>query len=144
MRRAGVVGVLVMLLLVMAAGSVMGKGERIKEADSTDVTFEIKGTDSDTSRVYQTSGTMTVSHVMYDQIHADSVDIDLDLQMQGADGKWVSAKSTTVTDDSTGAFWLITNTAVASGEVYRMIVTGGSDNCKDGEVLVKLMMHDGN
>ena len=135
--------VVLALFLELFFGDVYG-GDRywIKEADSSDVAFEIQGTDVDYSREYKSNDVMTIFYVAYDQIAQDSVNITMEYQVQGVDG-WYTDKTRTVTADSTEGAWKITSTATASGRNYRIKVYGNSGNRTDGEVIFKMKMDEG-
>lgn len=122
--------VLVVALIYMA---VAGERYRIQTnavgANKNSVIWRIRGTGVDTSQVYKTAPTMTIHTWAADSTIQDSVSLTLALQTQGAQG-WYTFKSTTITAESTDASWMITNTAVPSGNMFRMIVTGGAANSK--------------
>ena len=121
------------LLLMLAVLAIAGDRFRIETntvgSNKNSVVWRIRGTGVDTSKVYRTAPTMTVHTWAADSTIQDSVSLTLALQTQGAQG-WYTFKSTTITAESTDASWLITNTAVPSGNMFRMIVTGGAANSK--------------
>jgi hypothetical protein len=124
-------------------GVVFARDYFVREADSTDITFEVQGTDADTSKEYATEPVMTLAHWAGDQIHADSVNVTIAFQELGAGG-WFTVESLTITADSTDAAWIITDVATPSLGVFRVTVTGNAGNRKDGEVLVRVKMGSGN
>ncbi len=130
------------LLLIVSLLMARGNQYRVQDNDGN-VVWAIQSTGADTSRVYRTDPTMTLFYWVADTSGDDSVDLDLDFQVRGSYG-WLTAKSTTITSDSTNSYWLITNTAIPSRIIWRLVMTGGGDNKKASSVLSRITYDSGN
>lgn len=129
---------LVFVVWLFAAGNQF----RVQDNDGN-AEWAIVSTGADTSRVYRTDPTMTLFYWTADTSGDDSVDLDLDFQLYGATG-WYTEKSTTITTDSTQYRWLITNTAIGSRNIWRLVVTGGGDNKKLSAAIARFTYDSGN
>ncbi|MBC8459775.1 MAG: hypothetical protein H8D67_17425 [Deltaproteobacteria bacterium] len=133
-----------LIVLVVVYSAIAGSRFNIKTAAGA-VIWQIDSTASDTSRVFPSEPTMTIFHYAADSIAQDSVNIELDYQVLGANNQWMSAKKCTVTVDSTSDGWMLTNSAIASGRSGRVVATGLTGNRKGGNgVRLWLTFDEGN
>jgi hypothetical protein len=134
----------IILLILVFVVSLFAAGNQFRVQDNDgNVVWTITSTGADTSRVYKTDQTMTIFYWTADTSGDDSVDLDLSFQLYGATG-WYTEKTTTIATDSTQYRWLITNTAIGSRSIWRLIVTGGTDNKKLSPVLGHFTYDSGN
>jgi len=130
------------VVVAMAIGVYLFAGERFRIStdarfsNANQVIWRIRGTAADTSKTYVTRPTMTIHTWAADTTIQDSVALTLTLQTQGAQS-WYTFKTTTITAESTDAAWMITDTAVPSGTMFRLIVTGGAANSKGTDASVQ-------
>lgn len=143
MRALKVVFLIIVLISAVALVFAGPMRYYVKESGASDVRWEWTGVDADTSKTYTTYGIMTLLYIFYDQIHEDSVDVDLSFQMYGTRG-WYTERSLTVTADSTEGQWEITAAVTASCQMWRLVATSGGDNCKDAAVYGYFVMDQGN
>ena len=100
----------------------------------------IKGTQADTSKIFNSENSTNIYHWAADSIGTDSVKIVLDYQNLGAYG-WVSVAVDTVIADSTDVVWSITG----KGKKARVIAKGLTDNRTLGDgVRLRLTFDAGN
>ena len=134
---------LIAVCLITAFYAFAGDRYYIKTA-AGGTTWTIAGTAADTSVELPTKGTMTIAHYAADSIAADSVNIELDFQMLGAVG-FFSVRKCTLSVDSTDDDFMITNTAVPSLRIYRIVATGLAGNRTLGNgVRLKMRFEEGN
>jgi len=101
-------------------------------------TWSIQGTsDPDTSEMIYTGPTMSLSWWASDSLSADSVALRLIYEVLGANNKWDSVKTTTITTDTVG-YWNITDEAIPVNKIARIRVYGESGTRINGPVLLKL------
>lgn len=137
-----VIGFTITVFLFIVIALFGARQYRVQDNDGN-VVWAIASTGADTSRVYATNPTMTLFYWTADTSGDDSVDLDLSFQVYGSYG-WLTAKTLTVTTDSTNSYWMITNTAVPSRNIWRLVVTGSADNKKASSVLGRFTYDAGN
>ena len=122
--------IFIMLILsipVMLFSQKRHMGYCIKEADSTDCTWEHVTTEACTSTWHLSYPVMTIYGSVYKwQSTADAPDLDLTFQTTNS-GKDIPSSDLTWTVADTFE-WKITMTAIGSGMYYRLISTGGAAN----------------
>lgn len=131
-----VVMALVIGIYLAYAGERYRISTNAKGSNASQVIWRIRGTGADTSQTYMTQPVMTIHTWAADTTIQDSVALTLTLQTQGAQG-WYTFKTTTITAESTDAAWMITDSAVPSGTLYRLVVTGGAANSKGTDASVQ-------
>lgn len=132
-------------VVIALVGMVAYAGERFriqtnaKGSNANQVIWRIRGTAADTSQSYATRPTMTIHTWAADSTIQDSVALTLTMQTQGAQS-WYTFKTTTITAESTDAAWMITDSAIPSGTMFRLVVTGGAANSKGTDASVQKTM----
>ena len=130
-----------LIVFVVVYSAFAGKRFDIKTAAGA-VAWQIDSTATDSSASFDTRPTMTIFHIAYDSIAQDSVNIELDYQVLGANNQWMSAKKCTVAVDSTSDDWMLTNSAIASGRIGRVVATGLTGNRKGGSGVRRYLTFD--
>jgi len=117
-------------------------GYPIKEADSTGITWQIVGTESDTSSWKMSYDVMTIYFFSRDTTTGaggDSVNARLYFQTSSSSKNFpVTDRYIDVADDSVYSHWKLTQVAIGSGMYWRLIITGLTGNDQDAGSLFDL------
>jgi hypothetical protein len=126
-----VIGIVVVVALLLATSYL----QRLSTSAGAK-TFVVTGTDSLYSEIFNSYPTMTLKWFAWDATGSDSTQARVVLQSLGlrfgTTQKWDSEDSTTVSGDSLGGKWQITDEAVSCTRSYRLLVFGLTGNSKIG------------